>query len=380
MRYELDANGYVLHTYFGGYSGNCTEYTGTVPNGYTDLIDWSENAIINAYYIDEDGNLILDADRLADLEDKIELDTIDNTPVLHKDLYGTNNVLDTQYQKATATGEVIEITDVKKINPKVTFTNIECYKFSKLDIVTQGKQMLDNNAKTETIAGVTFTRNLDSSITLNGTSTDAIEYTLSGGNGNIGSLFALKKHLNYYLNLGGLSCIMKYYDGTTNIVYEGSDGVIKLPENKEVTQVAIKIPKGTTFSNKKIYPMLNRGTTAGAYEQYKAKKLTIDFSEYISEALFPANDLYPADDLYPSGTKIEYIHIEDGKVYISVDGVVKYLTIGNVNLFDGYNLVYTMQETNIEMEYCIDLLSVDDLEFLQGKATTTNKFKILADI
>ena len=69
MRYELDANGYVLAVYFGCYSGTgqCAEYTGTIPNGYTDLNDWSENALINAYYIYENGNLVLDVERLKEL-------------------------------------------------------------------------------------------------------------------------------------------------------------------------------------------------------------------------------------------------------------------------------------------------------------------------
>ena len=52
MRYELDANGYILAVYFGCCSGTgqCKEYTGTVPSGYNDLNEWSENALINAYY------------------------------------------------------------------------------------------------------------------------------------------------------------------------------------------------------------------------------------------------------------------------------------------------------------------------------------------
>ena len=372
MRYELDANGYVSSVYWGCNSGSCKVYTGIVPIGYDDLNDWSENAIINAYYISEEGDLILDSERLIELEDQIEQDYIDNMPILYKDLYGTNNVLDDQYQKVTAEGLVIEADNVKKINPIVLFSNIDCYKIDRLDIVTQGKQMLKNDAETKEIAGMTFTKNRDGSILINGTSTEAIEYNISGGSGNASPIFALKNNLDYYLNLGGLSCSMKYYDGeTTGIVYEGIDGVINLPENKMVTQVVLTIAAGTTIENKKIYPMLNYGSEPYEYEEYKIKKLPLDFSEYInSEVLFPSDDLFPADDLYPLGTSIGYILVENGRVFILVDGTEKYLTKGNVNLFDGYNLVYSMQDTPINMTYNTNNLA------LEGTVTNNQAFRI----
>ena len=123
MRYRLDANGYVESVFWGCYSNGCAEYTGTIPNGYTDLNDWSENALINAYYIDENGNLVLDTERLKELEAKIEQDSIDNEPLLRKDLYGTSDVLDSQYQSKTAKGNVLVLTNVKKINPNIKNSN-----------------------------------------------------------------------------------------------------------------------------------------------------------------------------------------------------------------------------------------------------------------
>lgn len=371
MRYRLDANGYVESVFWGCYSNGCAEYTGTIPNGYTDLNDWSENALINAYYL-VDGNLVLDAEKLADLEAKIEQDSIDNEPLYRKDLYGTTDTLNGTYTNETAKGEVLALTNVKRINPKVKITNIDCYKSSKVDIVTQGKNMLKNDAITETIAGVTFTRLINGGIKISGTATADIEYNLSGSSTNTTSLFALKPNKDYYLNIGDLDCELKYYDGTTSQVYTGASGVINLSENKEVTQVLIKIPSGTTIEQT-IYPMLEYGTSASEYEEYKHRILTIDFSEYISEdALFPSDNLYPSDDLFPKGTTI-CIYIENGSVYISVNGVQKYLMKANVNLFDGFNTVYTMQDTKVEMTYCINNLK------LEGTVTKNNNFKILED-
>lgn len=372
MRYRLDANGYVESVFWGCYSNGCAEYTGTVPNGYTDLNDWSTNALINAYYL-VNGNLVLDEEKLADLEAKIEQDSIDNEPLYRKDLYGTTDTLNGTYTNETAKGEVLALTNVKRINPKVKITNIECYDYSKVDIVTQGKNMLNNDAITETIEGVTFTRFINGGIRISGTATADIEYNLSGSSNNTTSLFALKKNKDYYLNIGDLDCELKYYDGTTSQVYTGASGVINLSENKEVTQVLIKIPIGTSIEQT-IYPMLEYGTSASEYEEYKHRILTIDFSKYISEdALFPSDTLYPSDDLFPKGTSIGYIYIENGSVYISVNGVQKYVMKANVNLFDGFNTVYTMQDTKVEMTYCINNLK------LEGTVTKNNNFKVLED-
>lgn len=377
MRYELDANGYVLNVFWGCHFGECQEYTGTIPSGYESLIEWSEKANINAYYI-EDGNLVYDADKDIELQLRYEQETIDNTPILYKDLYGSIQILNSQYQTKTAVGKVIAINDVKRINPKVKFTNINCYDFNKIDIVTQKRNMLKNDAKTETIGGIKFTKLIDGGINIKGTSTEDIEYNLSGSGENTTSIFVLKKGMNYYLNIGGLNCEMKYYDGTTSQVYVGASGLINLTEDKEVTQVLINIPSGTTI-DKTIYPMLEYGASASPYEEYETRRLTIDFSDFLEEVIFPSDDLFPSDSLYPRGSIVDCIQIEEGKIYISINGTVKFLGKGNVNLFDGYDTLYTLQDTNIEMTYCINVLDVESLEFLQGKSTTTNKFRILED-
>jgi hypothetical protein len=359
MRYELDANGYVLAVFWGCCSGECQEYTGTVPIGYNDLNEWSENALINAYYIDENGNLVLDASKLAELETKIEQDTIDNEPLLRKDLYGYTDAIKKQYIQKEAKGTVITIDNVEKINPIVKITDINCYEDNKIDIITQGRNMLKVNAVNDTIEGITFTKLMSGGIKISGTATANIEYNLAGSDTNLTSLFALKKNKDYYLNIGGLDCELKYYDGTTSQVYAGASGVINLSESKAVTQVLIKIPSGTTI-DKNIYPMLEYGSTASPYEGYKHRILTIDYNELVSEGLFPSDVLFPSDELYPKGDVVNYIYIENSEVYISINGIQKYLVKGNVNLFDGYDTIYTMQDTNIEMTYFIDSFVVEE--------------------
>ena len=65
MRYILNDSGYIETVSFNGLvecnDKTCTEYTGTIPTGYENLAEWSENANINAYKIVE-GNLVFDSD------------------------------------------------------------------------------------------------------------------------------------------------------------------------------------------------------------------------------------------------------------------------------------------------------------------------------
>jgi hypothetical protein len=363
MRYKLDVNGYVLAVFWGCNSGNCAEYTGEVPTGYPDLITWSENALINAYYIDSSGNLVLDSDRKAELEEKVIIEEIDNTPLFRKDLYGSNEILDSQYQKQYAIGTILKLENVKNIAPKVKITNIDYINNTSISLYSHGRNMLKNDGKTETINGVDFTSLPDGSIRINGTATENIEYNLSGNSENAIPIFVLKNNTSYYLNIGGYDCEMKYHDGeTTAQVYTGASGVINLSEDKEVTQVLLKIPKGTTH-NTIIFPMLNYGTEAEPYEEYRCKVLNVDLGEpFSSDALYPSDELYPSDDLFPSGEEYvtDYILIENGAIYVSRDNVVRILRAGNVQLLNGNNTLYVDQDATIEILYSIDVLVAEE--------------------
>ena len=605
MRYELDNEGYIKIVAWGCNTGNSEEYTGEVPIGYTSLIEWSENALINAYYINEEGNLTLDSERQEELELRIAQETAENTPVLQKDFAVTNEVVEKQYVSKTANGSLLVLDNVKKLDPYVKITDIECYKDNKIDIYTQTKNMLKNDAKTETIEGQRFTKNADDSIrinkltaeaegtnikiddsaeepiiklevdgssTQNGTPTpttlveiksvgdngtlvinqttennsesnsyvmplsqplrslpngvkdtieedgihrrvgsvvfkgseafyasgthtikcllnslgitniygysatdvsnalcdyfiadtpsnlyqgrtsvgfaidssafyfsnndislenfktwlsthnievlyklkeeviepfdeeqqavinsietnagtthftcdanmrityvkghSGIDYNLSGSSTNTTPIFVLKKGINYFLNIGGFDCEMKYFDGeTTSQVYIGASGLINLSEDKKVTQVILKIPKGTSVE-KTIKPQLELGSSASEFVCCETNRLSINLTEYISEeVLFPSNDLFPSDDLFPKGTTISYILIQSGAIYVSANNKLYCYGNGNVRLFNGYNLLYTLQDANIDIEYFTSVLKVEeDIEILSSKIEQT---------
>lgn len=361
MRYTLDINGYVDCVFWGCYDNACTEYNGKVPSGYTSLTDWADNALINAYYI-SNGNLILDAEREKELKLLHEQQASDYTPVVHKELYEQQEVLETQYLKATATGQILELTDAKNIVPSVKLTNVLP---GELNIFAQTKNMIKNDCKSETINGITFEKIASGKVHVTGTATAAIEYTISGSSVNTVPIFALIRGLQYCLSGVPFDCEFRYFNGETNEqVYtcqaSGLDKIISLSESKEVTHVVIKIATDD-YLDTWISPILVYGTSALAFEEYegyKAKTLSVDLADL---------------------TGVANITVSGGVIVSESGNSHSIVGTGNVNLLNGYNLLYTNQGNTIEIEYCKNTLDVDSLEFLQGKNTTTNRFKILED-
>lgn len=77
MYYILDEDGYieaVSSHFIECFNKTCTEYKGTIPEGYETLDDWILNANIRAYKLDDDENLIFDEARAAFLELELELE------------------------------------------------------------------------------------------------------------------------------------------------------------------------------------------------------------------------------------------------------------------------------------------------------------------
>lgn len=95
MRYILDNNGYIEAIAFGSAiicnNNSCTEYVGTIPDGYSSLTEWAENANIRAYKI-VSNNLIYDSAKDAELQAQWATEgeyAISNTPGHNG---GTNNI------------------------------------------------------------------------------------------------------------------------------------------------------------------------------------------------------------------------------------------------------------------------------------------------
>lgn len=73
IRFEFDNQGYVSCILYGCTTGSCVEYTGLVPNQpeeYADIDDWANRAQIQAYYLNELGNLTYDPIRAEQIPDE----------------------------------------------------------------------------------------------------------------------------------------------------------------------------------------------------------------------------------------------------------------------------------------------------------------------
>lgn len=356
MRYELDANGYIKTVAFGCITEECNEYTGTVPTGYSSLLEWSENACINAYYIDSSGNLALDSTRLTTIKAKEVQDAIDNTPILRKDLYGSEETLDSQYIKGAAKGLIVSLVNIQTVAPTVKVTNLS--PADKLVIYTQGRNMLPFNGVPQTISGINFSPQTSGQLVVGGTASADIEYTLAGSETNTEPLFVLKANVPYYFNTSGITYEFRYFDGeTTSQVYTGSSTGITLSKSAKVTQVILKISSGHS-GTRTFYPQLLLGNTNYNYTEHKRKTLEIDISKY---------------------TTIDYVLIDKGVIYVSSNGVVEYAGIGNLGLYSDCNTIYALEDCLLYIEYCTNVYDVSNLKFLQGKATTSNGFQITED-
>lgn len=256
LRYILDKDGYICHASIGGLIvcdlGECTEYNGTIPDGYETIAEWHEGEIekLNAWKIVK-GNLIFDEIKYNKLQEQCKQDEIDNSCVTHKELYGLQkevedmqNINSTQYTKEIANGKIVCVDDVKKVYPKIKMTNIDCYDYEQVDIIVNKKNMLPNEAVTQTINGVTFTQNKDRSITISGIATENTYFDLAGTNDNIVPFLVFKKDTNYYLSTDNFKLEFYYFDGTdTELVYSGKDGIVKFDVDKKVTNIKIVIDK-----------------------------------------------------------------------------------------------------------------------------------------
>ena len=131
---------------------------------------------------------------------------------------------------------------------------------------TQCKNLLKNNAVTQTVSGVTFTINDDKSITVNGTATAQISFVINN---------KVELGIGDYILTG---CPSGGSWDTFYLTAYASSAWLSTPdfgsgckiENKTITQVVITIASGYTANNLKFYPILrDADITDDTYEPYQ---------------------------------------------------------------------------------------------------------------
>ena len=131
---------------------------------------------------------------------------------------------------------------------------------------------------TQTQNGVTFTDNGDGSITVNGTATATAYFSLSSNKALPTGKYVLGKSMDNILLY-----VDKYLDNafyqrlatSTETIKELIFNVSEEDAQKYTYKSGIQINKGNTEDNVTIYPQLELGSTATAYEPYHGAEYTI---------------------------------------------------------------------------------------------------------
>ena len=147
-----------------------------------------------------------------------------------------------------------------------------------------GKNLLDNTATTQTVAGITYTVNEDKSVTVNGTATESNDFAIvltedqitipkgnyvlsgcpSGGSESGYSLLIGNYENNTYTRLG------IDYGNSANISFD----------KETLMYCIIRIQKGITVNNLVFKPMIRKATiTDSTYEPYQFTQATIPFTD-----------------------------------------------------------------------------------------------------
>ena len=174
------------------------------------------------------------------------------------------------------------------------------------EVRVEGKNLLENTLTSQTISGVTFTKNSDGTITANGTANANIylnlntEVTLNAG--------------TYILSgcpSGGSSSTYTLYENSVgyNKFDYGSGLDITLTETKTF-RVSLAIYSGTSVNNLVFKPMIEKGSQATTYEAYKGQTYEVNLGniELCKIGTYQ-------DRIYKSNGNW-YLHKEIGKVVL----------------------------------------------------------------
>ena len=179
-----------------------------------------------------------------------------------------------------------------------------------------GKNLLQNNASSQTVSGVTLTVNSDKTITANGTSTAGIYLFVSNSSNDFNLPIGSYVLSGCASDSGG--CVIVDYtytsDGTFIKSYtdSGNSAQIEVTDASVKHRIQIYIPSGVTISNLVFRPMLRLASgTDATYEPYIGDTYSIDFGQTVgSGTLDWMTGVLTVDRVYKvlDGTNIKAYH------------------------------------------------------------------------
>ena len=209
------------------------------------------------------------------------------------------------------------------------------------------ENLLPNINETNTISGVTFTKNANGTINVNGTANARIVFPIS--NSSVSQNLTLPKGVYKYTCTPNGGSLSTYYSqvwvGTSYITDTGSGANINISEDKNYVAYIV-IENGTTISNQVFKPMLQTGTKANTYTPYGTTPI----------------------ELCKIGTYQDYFYKSSGKWYLHKE-VGKVVLNGNETWGTSGNVYYT----SISSKRNIGVSSSDGLISNYFKNTTASQ-------
>lgn len=183
-------------------------------------------------------------------------------------------------------------------------------------VAVTGKNLIPPKAASETINGVTCTVNADGSLTLNGTATGNCFFHCPDME-IVSGIYTLSSGVKLP---AGITLILRKKDINKQImyVYAGSSSKTKPTGYSGKAFVYVAVSSGTTVTNLTLYPQLEVGSEATAYEPYQGETITSDEVELYGDAHTVGKNLIPTMDEPLSANGITCTVNVDGS--ITLDG------------------------------------------------------------
>lgn len=183
-------------------------------------------------------------------------------------------------------------------------------------VAVTGKNLIPPKAASETINGVTCTVNADGSLTLNGTATGNCFFHCPDME-IVSGIYTLSSGVKLP---AGITLILRKKDINKQImyVYAGSSSKTKPTGYSGKAFVYVAVSSGTTVTKLTLYPQLEVGREATAYEPYQGETITSDEVELYGDAHTVGKNLIPTMDEPLSANGITCMVNVDGS--ITLDG------------------------------------------------------------
>ena len=182
-------------------------------------------------------------------------------------------------------------------------------------VAVTGKNLIPPKAASETINGVTCTVNADGSLTLNGTATGNCFFHCPDME-IVSGIYTLSSGVKLP---AGITLILRKKDINKQImyVYAGSSSKTKPTGYSGKAFVYVAVSSGTTVTNLTLYPQLEVGSEATAYEPYQGETITSDEVELYGDAHTVGKNLIPTMDEPLSANGITCTVNVDGSIALN---------------------------------------------------------------